>query len=310
MEATENREVKTFKEVHAELEMESSLLGKNHNISDFKRKGEFLRDAGFINSIATKLYTGITENHHLFEEYSRKYQGRYKFILRPQLERICEKYNLYVRNLGFFLGDIPEPNIKEIMNFKIHLEDLPMEVARVAVDVLELGAHNTELQFAPVGLTSSQMERNPYHGYSINMQQHNLVLRTISEADSYSERNYRNQPKDDAIIDFSINGKKITERRRKSIAEARWEARSCHPSIAAVKEMFALEAMENKRRIPDQAELQASGQVDLDPIVLFPVFKRRQVENGRFFSEHNGYLIVTAWGDEANDELVINHKNN
>lgn len=33
-----------------------------------------------------------------------------------------------------------------------------------------------------------------------------------------------------------------------------------------------------------------------DPVVLYPVDK--------------GYIIVTAWGDEASDQLVINHQNN
>ena len=37
-----------------------------------------------------------------------------------------------------------------------------------------------------------------------------------------------------------------------------------------------------------------------DPIVLQPVF----------YNNTKGYLIVTAWGDEAKDELVINQKNN
>ena len=41
---------------------------------------------------------------------------------------------------------------------------------------------------------------------------------------------------------------------------------------------------------------QSKFQVETDPIVLFKV-------NG-------GYLIVTAWGDEANHDFVVNNKLN
>jgi hypothetical protein len=39
-----------------------------------------------------------------------------------------------------------------------------------------------------------------------------------------------------------------------------------------------------------------------DPIVLYPVHHNN---NGSKY-----YLIVTAWGDEASDSLVVNHKMN
>ncbi len=37
-----------------------------------------------------------------------------------------------------------------------------------------------------------------------------------------------------------------------------------------------------------------------DPVVLQPVF----------FKNKKHYLIVTAWGDEASDDLVKNHNHN
>jgi len=69
--------------------------------------------------------------------------------------------------------------------------------------------------------------------------------------------------------------------------------------IAAVKQMFSEDAFDKTQaRIPkfDKMEAPAKHEVDLDPIVLCRI-------NG-------GYLIITAWGDEANDELVVNAKNN
>lgn len=43
-------------------------------------------------------------------------------------------------------------------------------------------------------------------------------------------------------------------------------------------------------------EVEPKNQVDLDPIVLCRT--------------KHGYLIITAWGDEANDELIINENHN
>ncbi|MCK9417737.1 hypothetical protein M0Q97_13925, partial [Candidatus Dojkabacteria bacterium] len=115
---------KTFKDVHAELENEHIFLLKNHDLDGFNKKSNFLKNIGLVNSIATKIYSGVIENRNVFNDYQNKYGMTSKFIIEPQLERICEKYDLYVRPLRFFLGDIPEKNIKDLMNFKIDLYDI------------------------------------------------------------------------------------------------------------------------------------------------------------------------------------------
>jgi hypothetical protein len=111
----------SFKEVHADLENENLFLNKSHDIRNFYKKGSFLKDIGFTNSIATKIYLEVSEKNNIIQKYNQIYT--HKFILKPQLERVCEKYNLYVRDLDFFLGDIPEKNIQDIMNFKVLLSD-------------------------------------------------------------------------------------------------------------------------------------------------------------------------------------------
>lgn len=123
----ENNEVKirkTFKDVQKNLKDEHIFLLKNHDLKGFNEKSKFLKNIGLTNSIATKIYSGILENKNVFNDYQNKYGSTCKFIIEPQLERICEKYNLYVRELSFFLGDIPEKNIKDLMNFKIDLNDI------------------------------------------------------------------------------------------------------------------------------------------------------------------------------------------
>jgi hypothetical protein len=68
--------------------------------------------------------------------------------------------------------------------------------------------------------------------------------------------------------------------------------------IAAVQTLFTQSAFErDNSRLGNQTnELTATGQVDLDPIVMI--------------KNYRGYIIITAWGDEANDELVVNQQLN
>jgi len=225
---------KTFREVHEELENESLFLHKNHNIKDFKHKADFLSSIGFTNSIATKIYSAIAENSRVIQEYKTKYFGVYKFILKPQLERVCEKYNLYVRDTKYFLGDIPEKNIKDIMNFKIYIDDLPIDEEYKYMIIGQLQAQ--------VRTHSIMFERNP-------------PMVTIQD-----------------FAKFQLSG--LIE-------------------IASIKSLFSDKAFEKSNdRIIGELEIEPKNQVDLDPIVLCRT--------------KHGYLIITAWGDEANDELVLN----
>lgn len=226
---------KTFKEVHEELENECIFLHQKHDIAGFREKAGFLRSIGFKNSIATKLYAAIADSSQVIDDYNRNYGGQYKFILEPQLERVCEKYNLYVRNVDYFLGDIPEKNIKEIMNFKIRLSDLP-----------------------------------------IHDQLSNQIRGFISEK---THSSFNIGPKMLSISDFS----------RFNLGQLL--------KIASVKSLLSDEAFkESNQRIIGNIEILPKNQVDLDPIVLCKTI--------------HGYLIITAWGDEANDELVLNEKMN
>jgi len=68
--------------------------------------------------------------------------------------------------------------------------------------------------------------------------------------------------------------------------------------IAAVPSLFTAQAWarSNDRIEGNQRELSSFGKVELDPIFML---KNRE-----------GYIIITAWGDEANDELIANHNSN
>jgi hypothetical protein len=236
---TQTITTKTFKEVHAEIENEHLFLQKNHDIKNFKAKADFLSKIGFEKSIATKLYSAVAENHNVVNEYAKKYLGQYKFILKPQLERVCEKYNLFVRDTNFFLGDIPEKNIKDIMGFSVFVDDLPITESS-KFKLLENYKHLVRGQ-------------NDFMGLSRN---------------------------------FRIPIEHFAEMRIGRFIQ-----------IAAIKSLFDEQAFaKSQARILNKPELAAKHQVELDPIVLCET--------------KHGYIIITAWGDEANDELVVNQNHN
>jgi len=76
---------KTFKDVHAELDLESNFLLEKRDTKDFSEKAAFLEGVGFQKSIATKLYRSLTINNYSLRDMERRYGGIYRFIVEPQL---------------------------------------------------------------------------------------------------------------------------------------------------------------------------------------------------------------------------------
>lgn len=257
---------KTFKEVHEDLDNEQLFLKKSHDIKGFKEKADFLKNIGFTNSIATKLYTAVADNHSVVQQYDAKYLGLYKFILKPQLERLCEKYNLFVREPKHFLGDMPESNIKEMMNFSIYSKDLP-------IDILDVRPRSKD-------------EHERFH-YSTSVDATYDLWLSHYRAELYKHLGFDMMPlPSHDVSDFKI-----------PIALLRQLGFGGAITIAAVENLFDTKAFEKSRsRIIGRTELQPKNQVDLDPIVLCET--------------KHGYIVVTAWGDEANDELILNNIKN
>lgn len=269
----------SFKDVHLELEKENSLLQKEHNLEDFSKKSDFLKKLNFSNSKATKLYAAIVDSEDYRKDFNRRYNGLYKFILPEQLERVCEKYNLFVRKTEDFCGDIPEKNIKDMMDFKFFVEDafsLKEEDWAVIHAQRSLG-RNTKLGREDIRRIENgvlDFAKIPI-GDRFGLSQFMEVQERIAEA--YSRK----------IFD----GKVL----RRDLQEVFANNRIV---IAAVPSLFRPSAFERDttRLGNEKEELEATGQVDLDPIIML--------------QNNYGYIIITAWGDESNDELVANQNLN
>lgn len=262
-------QTKTFKDVHADLERESILLQKNHNLSDFSHKSNFLTLSGFSSSIATRMYRAIVEGAPHVETIRRKYNGLYKMILEPQLERVCDRYDLYVRNARAFIGDIPESNIREMMRFGIYTDDLP---DRFSSQLDFIGSRIKTTNLEPIGghfnMTGEEVEKKYRH----LLNKPKLGLDELGfVCDLFRILNG---------IGFVASWPDIIQ-------------------IAAVKKMFVDSAIADgdSHILSAQFESDSVYTVNMDPIVLCE-------------TKYGGRIIVTAWGDEANDELVANHAMN
>lgn len=239
----EKRAIKTvsFREVHAELLRECDFainFKSNNNLSDVKAKSEFLTHIGFSNSIATKVYKDLTSGDALPQMYAEKYKGQFLFIYESQLERLVEKYNLYVRPLEFYAGDIPEKNIKEMQKFHFSIDDV-----------------TTDRQYQ-------------YHNGFTTISLKDVLVKYEERAD---------------LVPFQQVSRPIMDYKPFFLRDK--------IEIAAVKDLFLPKAFEKSQsRIISKQEIDATMQVDTDPIVMLKVPK--------------GRIIITAWGDEANDEIL------
>lgn len=280
---TERKKVNkvSFKVVHDDIFNESNFLEREHDTQQFASKARLLQQAGFVSSIATKLYDQLSSKANELKVHNQKYKGTHKLLLEPQLERVCEKYDLYVRKPEFFIGDIPVKNVRDISEFWVYLSDI--------IDVKSI----CEKQLSQI---LQKLRESPYQ------EDHERAkLMNITQTECYcnycwlsTKETYN--PKLNNNSDLFKVDPKITISELKNVCSA-FKLENNFIEIAAVSELFSEEAFSvSKSRIINTPELKPIGSVESDPIILF---KTRL-----------GRIIVTAWGDESNDELVTNSSNN
>jgi len=302
------QKILSFKEVHAELEMENNLLLKEHNIVDFSSKADFLNNIVYTNSKATKMYQAIVSSEGYRKEFNQRYHGMYKFILTEQLERVCEKYNLYVRPLRDFAGDIPEKNIQDMMDCKFYIEDLiifnkdllyrfviklndsphltssDVRIPNMGmVGVNGLTDHSQLTDYVDDNVDKLTIDLIEFLGFSVKIK---YSLDDFQDLSSRVTKAITNKLYDGNMLN-SFRGRVNSVRFFSSL------------QIGAVENLFLPSAFEkdsSRLGLERIEELAPTGQVDLDPIVMI--------------KNNIGYIIITAWGDEANDELIVNQKLN
>jgi hypothetical protein len=171
------------------------------------------------------------------EYFSVKYPNN-KFITEQSVKKICEKYNLVYGTIDKYIGTVPDKNLVEIANFKIHDEDKACYRSRTYIS--DWGFRDEP----EITLTSYAM------------------MKAITPNNSYTPH-----------YDISYG--------------------ECKLEIAAPVSDFNMKDYEIK-------DFKLSKIHIPDPVVLQPVL----------FKNTKYYLILSAWGQEASDELVVNQKFN
>lgn len=237
------------------------------------------------------------EQAELIKQYKRKYPLN-NFITEEQVKQICDKYNLVHGEVSKFKGFVPKKNLDEIERFKVRDED-----------VIFLRADECDYKGRPTGRVfqlkdayisnycktkqsrlNKYREDNPMNYYALSSveftSRYEHIYRHGVEGKYAFQRGgvFGNTfYADDSDNIFGLKNENID---RLLITDPRDSLTICAP--VKDMDMTGMEItqgykMTKKVEIPD-------------PVVLQEVY--------------GGYLIVTAWGDEASDPIVVNPINN
>jgi len=200
----------------------------------------------------------------------------HKFITEEQVKEICHKYNLVCGEVSRFRGFVPDENLKALENFKLKSEDNMSPILGEKYIIMD----DWSL------LKINDIEKA---GFIINSDIKYFIEKYLPENNyayfgtksSNSKTNIPGWAKGFQYRENNLSDQDI----RTAIEINSKKLMICAPIKdmdirgLELKEGYKLE----KKHIPD-------------PVVLQPV--------------RGGYLILTAWGDEASDPLVVNQINN
>ena len=170
-----------------------------------------------------------------------------------------------------------------MINFKVHLEDF--DAPKATIDNFMRGNP------AAIGFSWNQINGEGGEDNSQVIQCENVINKWVEDNQDYIINPYNGRET------FSMTHQSILKDCKSTMDNLIKLGFTGVIQIAAIEELFDQEAFtESKARVLGRAELTAKFQVDLDPIVLCET--------------RHGYIVITAWGDEANDELILNPNKN
>ncbi len=242
--------------------------------------------------------------------FSRKYP-LYKFISESSVKNICEKYNLVYGPAIRYIGTVPEKNVAEMEQFKIDEADKCYQITKVC------RAGFSNLIRTPFGNPDTDKEifydeinKTYSKEFHFNSEQWREEFIMIHARNLYYNRM-------NSIMMSDI-------RNKEALAEKYWieKARKEYGS----QDMTYIHGFSIQNRCQGDTYMFEKSPVEIaapldemdmgdseiknfkiarhikipDPIVLEPVI----------FQNKKYYLIQTAWGLEASDELVVNEKYN
>lgn len=272
-------------EIHNEFESASDkLLAEAYLIINSQpevnsSKTERLNKLGFKNVSEVKTFEKIVKETKFSEkqiELVKYYKNKYplnKFIVESQVKDICHKYNLVFASIDRFTGFVPDKNLTEIENFK--LKDT--ESNTMILENIDNGTVSS--------LVNCEIKkcRSFYHIYKKDNEDiySNQFLQSRDGVNFYGSKSLslRDEFKN-AFDELTSEDDKffLSNISFKSGLQICAPVKDMNINGLTLKDGYRLH-----KHIPD-------------PVVLQPV--------------KGGYLILTAWGDEASDPIVLNENLN
>lgn len=210
------------------------------------------------------------EQIELINYYAIHYPNN-KFITEEQVKTICHKYNLVCGDVNRYTGFLPEKNLAEIERFKLNKE----ESATMLVEAFD-GRKSIGI-FEGKNLKIISTDSGYYHIAPMlfkpnSFREHSFQqnVKTLADEGDFYGVDYGNN--------FGLLDKGHINIRVLNKLQICAPVKDMDINGLSLKDGYKLE-----KHIPD-------------PVVLHRV--------------KGGYLILTAWGDEASDELVVNQKMN
>lgn len=209
--------------------------------------------------------------------FSVKYPN-HKFITEGSVKKICQKYGLVYGEISRYKGEVPDKNLKAIEDFKIdEYDECYVEYRTSSWDNFRV-VEKYKAKEKPIQVNNPNIPDDVWieggGSTAIDMQK-NWVERETQRA----YRSFQEQIRQEVMSYHFGRGRTKTEK--------------CPLEIAAPVKDFDMTGMQVKDSKISKIEIP-------DPVVLQPVV----------YNNQKYYLIVTAWGLEASDELVVNQKMN
>ena len=235
-------------------------------------KVELLKKFGFTQTNEVKDYEIIEHKAKLDKrliDLIHQYKVKYplnRFITQEQVDAICTKWNLVQGDVSRYKGFVPEKNLRDIENFSNRY--IPKDA--IFVEGLMLTDYEVRL-----------IDHKYHHLFKKNDKGDKNYFLQSDEGETFYGTLHKFIDKHSDLVDYIIENipNKVTS---SNFARGITVTKTPFVICAPIKDMDTggMRLINNKLvHIPD-------------PVVLFPV--------------ELGYIIVTAWGDEASDENVVN----
>lgn len=260
-------------------EVLSAKAGRLQSLGFGASKGVKKSDQYLQDRIAAK------QNAKLINQYREDYPLN-KFINEDSIKRICEKFGIVKGKVAWFIGEVPEKNLQEIENFKVKDEDSLWLRSSRWTDLSVRGF------IPPMFLPEVLVDYNEHYAHEMNLQakaSQDLAAKRAKIGGIGGGLGY-SRSLIGAMIDNDMFTVKLGDH---SDSYSKAPLHIVAPITDFDTTEFDLEktGYDLTQKVEDAPKFDLNWLLE-DPIVLQPV--------------KGGYLIVSAWGDEASDPDVVN----